>query len=98
MGSFRTGPVSAILLVGLLAWIAIVLVAPQVDLEDAAFRSGQAPLQIHVLACHVPQADLTFSLPGITHPPAQAPAVVLESGLLETAVEVPSTPPRVLRC
>lgn len=98
MGSFRSSPASTTLLVGLLAWIAFVLVAPQIDLDDFAFRSKQSPLEIHALTCHIPHVNATISVPGTTVRPANTFGIVLEVFFFDSAVEVSSTAPRILRC
>lgn len=97
MGSFRTRPLSSLLLIGLLAWIAFVLIAPQIDLDDVAFRRNDSPLAIHALTCHVPLGNAAVSAPGITPPSADASDLALEV-FIDKAVDVPSAHSRILRC
>jgi hypothetical protein len=97
MGSFKTGRFSTLMLLGLLAWIAYVLIAPEIDLDDATFLSKGSPLAIHALTRHVPQAEWTVGATRITFPSAGAADLAL-AVLFDKAVEVPSAPPRILRC
>ena len=53
MGSFSLKPAALTLLLGLLAVIALVLVLPQVDLDDFAFPRGTSPF--------VARARVTFA-------------------------------------
>lgn len=97
MGSFRSSRTSTILLLGLLAWIAMVLILPQIDLDDAAFRNKESPLAIHSQTLDVSQANAIISVPRIPLVPgndSDASLVVMS----DSAVEVPSTAPRILRC
>ncbi len=98
MGSFKTRPLSTLLLLGLLAWIAYVLIAPQIDLLDTAFQSDSAPLVIHAQKCYAPHGKANVSVHKITLPSANASHLALEVFLVYKAVEVPSAPPRILRC
>jgi hypothetical protein len=97
MSSFKSRPLSSLLLIGLLAWIAIVLIAPQIDLEDAAFQSKDSPLAIHALTHRVPHGNASVSTPGIKLQ-ATAPSNLSPEVLIGSAVHVPSAPPRILRC
>ena len=97
MGSFRTKPLSSLLLVGMLAWFLVVLIAPQIDLDDVAFRRNDSPLAIHALTCHAPLGNVAVSAPGIALPSANASDVALEV-FFHKAVKVPSVSSRVLRC
>jgi hypothetical protein len=47
MGNWRIGRWSVILLSGVLIVTVLVLVLPQVDLLDTAFRLGTAPIAVH---------------------------------------------------
>jgi hypothetical protein len=98
MDSFKTGPLSSLLLVGLLAWIAFVLIAPQVDLEKAAFRSKDSPLSIHESAHSDTNAEAAVSAPGVTLPSTDASRLALEVFIFDRAGEVHPIPPRILRC
>jgi hypothetical protein len=98
MGSFKTRPLSTLLLLGLLAWIAYVLIAPEIDLLDTAFQSDSAPLTIHALMCHTAHGKANVSAHKITFPSTDASHFVLEVFFSDRAVEVPSSPPRILRC
>lgn len=98
MGSFKSKPLSSLLLVGLLAWIAFVLIAPQVDLEKAAFRSKDSPLAIRESTHRAPNANAAVSAPGVTLPSADASDLALEVFFVDRAVEVHLLPPRILRC
>ena len=97
MGSFRTKPLSTLLLIGLFAWFIVVLIAPQIDLDDVAFRRNDSPLAIHALTCHAPLGNAAVSAPGIRLPSADASDLALEV-FFDKAVEVPSAPSRILRC
>ena len=96
MGSFKSGPLSTLLLIGLLAWIAYVLIEPEIDLPDTAFQRDGSPLAIHALTQHVPHGNTNVSAPRITFPSADASYLALEVSF-DKAVEVPSAPPRILR-
>ena len=98
MGSFKSGPLSSLLLIGLLAWIAVVLIAPQVDLPDAAFQGNGSPLGIHALTREVPQRDANIGAPEIALPPSDASDLALMVLFCDKAVGVPSLTPRILRC
>jgi hypothetical protein len=97
MATFRSNPASTILLIGLLAWIAFVLIVPQVDLQDATFRSKESPLAVHSQTLDVSQADAINSVPGIPLVLRNASDVAL-AVMFDSAVEIPSTAPQVLRC
>ena len=98
MGSFKTGRLSTLMLLGLLAWIAYVLIAPEIDLLDTAFQSDSAPLTIHSLMCHAPHGKANVSAHKIAFPSANASHLALAVFFADKAVEVPSAPPRILRC
>jgi len=98
MGSFKSGPLSSLLLIGLLAWIAVVLIAPQVDLPDAAFQGNGSPLGIHSLTREVPQRDANIGAPEIALPPSDASDLALMVFFCDKAVGVPSLTPRILCC
>jgi hypothetical protein len=97
MGSFKSRPLSSLLLLGLLAWIAYVLIAPEIDLPDTAFQRDGSPLAIHARVCHAPQRNANLSAPKISFPSAGASYLAPEI-FYDKAVEVPSAPPRILRC
>jgi hypothetical protein len=97
MGSFRTKPLISLLLVGMLAWFVVVLVAPQIDLDDVAFRRNDSPLAIHALTCHASLGNAAVNAPGITLPSADASGLALEV-FSDKAVEVPSAHSQILRC
>jgi hypothetical protein len=98
MGSFKSGPLSSLLLLGLLAWIAVVLIAPQVDLPDTAFEKNNSPLAVHALTIHVPQENANGNALQITFSSAEASDLPLEVFFSDKTVEVPTIPPRILRC
>jgi hypothetical protein len=98
MGSFRTRPLSSLLLIGLLAWFVVVLIAPQIDLDDVAFRRNDSPLAIHALTCHTPLGNAAVSALGITLPSAKASDLALKFYFFDRAAEASSTPSRILRC
>ena len=98
MGSFKSGPLSSLLLLGLLAWIAYVLIAPEIDLPDTAFQRDGSPLAIHALVCHAPQRIANLSAPRGLFPSADASNLALEVSFCHRAVDVPSVPHPVLRC
>jgi hypothetical protein len=98
MGSFRTKPLSSLLLIGLFVWFVVVLIAPQIDLDDVAFRRNDSPLAIHALTCHAPLGNAAVSAPGITPPSAEASDLALVFYFFDKAAEASSTPPRILRC
>jgi len=88
VGSFKSRPLSTLLLLGLLSWITYVLIAPEIDLDDFAILSKDSPLAIHALPQHVLQGNATiidFSDLALV-------------ALIHKAVEIPSDPPRILRC
>lgn len=59
----RIGAGSAFLLAGLIVLILIVVLIPDdVDLPDAAFHRGTAPLAVHALATSVPLATVIATL------------------------------------
>jgi hypothetical protein len=97
VGSFKTSRLSTLLLLGLLAWIAYVLIAPEIDLEDVAFQRNGSPLAIHSLALHAPQAEMATSATRIVFPPADTSGLLLEI-FFDRAVEAPASPPQILRC
>ena len=74
------------------------LIAPEIDLLDTAFQSDSAPLTIHALMCHTPHEKANIHAHKITFPSADASHLVLEVFFSGRAVEVPSVPPRILRC
>jgi|SRR5579863_4076025 hypothetical protein len=98
MGSFKTRPVSTLLLLGLLAWIAYVLIAPEIDLLDTAFQSDSAPLTIHAQMCHAQHGKANVSAHKLTFPSANASRLSLEVFFSDRPVEVPSVPHQILRC
>ena len=98
MGSFKSGPLSSLLLIGLLALIAVVLIAPQVDLPDAAFQRNSSPLAIHALAHHAPEGNANGSAPQIPFRFADASDLALKVFSCDSAVEVHSVAHRILRC
>jgi len=98
MGSFRTKPLSSLLLIGLFVWFVVVLIAPQIDLDDVAFRRNDSPLAIHALTCHAPLGNAAVSTHGITHPSPEASDLVLKFYFFDRAAEASSIPPRILRC
>ena|ERR1017187_4653572 len=98
MGSFRTRPLSSLLLIGLLAWFAVVLIAPQIDLDDVAFRRNDFPLAIHALTSHAPFGNVAVSAPVVTLPSTEASDLALKFHFIDRAVEASSIPPRILRC
>ena len=89
MSSFKSGRLSSLLLIGLLAWIAFVLIAPQIDLEDAAFRSKETPLAIQALTHHAPQEISATIAPYVSPQPADSFDLVLEVLAADTVVEAP---------
>jgi hypothetical protein len=98
MGSFRSRPLSTLLLLGLLSWIAYVLIAPEIDLDDFAIRKNDSPLAIQSLTQHVPQENASVSAPGIELPSTDAPALAQDFFFFDRVVEAPSVPPLILRC
>jgi hypothetical protein len=98
MGSFKTGPLSSLLLIGLLALISAVLIAPDVDLPDTAFQRNTSPLAIHALSSHVPQRNANASASHISLRFADAADLALRVFSCDSAVEVSSVPHRILRC
>ena len=98
MGSFRSRPLTSLLLIGLLAWIAYVLIAPQIDLDDFAIRKNDSPLAIQSLTQHVPQENVRVSSPEIKFSSTEVPALALEIFFFDRGVEAPSVPPLILRC
>jgi hypothetical protein len=98
MSSFKSKPLSSLLLLGLLAWIAYVLIAPEIDLEDVAFRNNDSPLAIHALSHQVPQGNASVNPPRIQAPSTGAVAHAQLVLFFDWVVEAPSAPPRVLRC
>ena len=98
MGKFKSGPLSSLLLLGLLAWIAYVLIAPEIDLDDFAIRKNDSPLAIHALTHQAPQENVSVSAPGIKIPSTNASSLALDVVLFDKAVEVSSPPPLILRC
>jgi len=97
MGSFKTGPLSSLLLIGLLALIAAVLIAPDVDLPDTAFQRNTSPLAIHAQSLHVPQGNVNGSASHIPFRFADASGLALRVFSSDITVEVPSVPHRILR-
>jgi hypothetical protein len=97
MRSFKTRPLSTLLLLGLLSWITYVLIAPEIDLDDFAIRSKDSPLAIHALPQHVLQGNASIAPPRITFPATDFSGLALVA-FIHKAVEVPSDPPRILRC
>ena len=97
MGSFRSRPLSSLLLIGLLAWIAYVLIAPEIDLDDFAIRKNDSPLAIHALTQHIPQESSSVSAPANNVPSANSFHPVMEV-LFDRVVAAPSAPPLILRC
>lgn len=98
MRTFKSKPLTSLLLVGLLAWIAFVLVAPQIDLEDAAFRSKDSPLALHALTQHVSQENASVAAPAMKLMPTAAPAIAQEVLFFAPVADAPSIPPLILRC
>jgi len=97
MHSFKIRPLSTLLLLGLLSWIAYVLIAPEIDLDDFAIRSKDSPLAIHALPQHALQGNTSVIPPRISFPSADFSSLALVA-FIHTAVDVPSDPPRILRC
>lgn len=98
MGSFKSGPLSSLLLIGLLALITAVLIAPQVDLPDTAFQRDSSPLAIHALAHHVPEGNAIGSAHHILFRFADASDFALKVLSCDSVVGVSSAPHRILRC
>ena len=97
VGSFKSRPLSTLLLLGLLSWITYVLIAPEIDLDDFAILSKDSPLAIHALPQHVLQGNASIAPPRITFPATDFSGLALVA-FIHKAVEVPSDPPRILRC
>jgi hypothetical protein len=53
----KSNPLTSWMLLALLCMIALVLILPDVDLPDTAFRSNSSPLAIRTLSHQVPQAN-----------------------------------------
>ena len=98
MGSFKTGPLSSLLLIVLLGLIAAVLIAPDVDLPDTAFQRNSSPLAIHALSSHFPQGNANGSVSHVQLRLADVSDLALKVFSSDSAVEVPSVPHRILRC
>jgi len=98
MGSFKSGPLSTLLVIGLLAWITVVLIAPEIDLPDTAFERNCSLHAVHALTRHVVQRSAAIDAPRITFPPANASDLASEVYFFDCAAVVASAPPRILRC
>lgn len=98
MGSFKSAPFSTLLLIVVLSMIAIVLIAPQIDLPDTAFQRNSSPLAIHAQSHHIPgrnatAGDFSSSLP-VTVSFDLIPMICNR----DSAVEVFPAPHPILRC
>ena len=98
MGSFKSTPVSTLLLIVLLGSIAAVLIAPEIDLPDTAFQRNSSPLAIHSQSHQVPQANADGNVLQISLPLADASDLAPKAQFGDSAIEIPSAPPPILRC
>lgn len=57
MGSERSFPLSSLLVIALLAVIAVMLIAPDVDPPDTAFHGNAAPVVVYRHLQHAPQGN-----------------------------------------
>jgi hypothetical protein len=98
MDSFKSAPLTSLLLIVLLGSIAAVLIAPQIDLPDTAFQRNSSPLAIHAQSHQVAQTNSDGIAPLISFRLREASEIALNARFGDSAVEIPSVPPPTLRC
>jgi hypothetical protein len=62
MGCFTVKPWALVVLLGVLAVITLVLVLPQVDLQDTAFQRDTSPLALRSLGASAPLVSASAAL------------------------------------
>lgn len=98
LGSVKSFRLSSLLVVLLLGVIAVMLIAPDVDLPDTAFQGNTAPIAVHFVSHHVPQGNgdsQAFKIqPGFD----DLSSLSLRTHSNDSGMIVPVASRRILRC
>jgi hypothetical protein len=98
MGSFKSAPLPALLLLVLLGAIVAILIAPEIDLPDTAFQRDSSPLSVHAQAHQGTQVNPVANARHVSSPDPQTPFLALQDRSPERLGKADSAPPFILRC
>lgn len=98
MGSFKSAPLSALLLFVLLGAIVAILIAPQIDLPDTAFQRNSSRLAVHAQPHKVSQVTAVGNARHIGFSSADTLFLALNDRYPDRLATTQSAHSLVLRC
>jgi hypothetical protein len=90
--------ISSLLLMSILGLVAVILIAPGVDLPDIVFQRNSSPSAICALGHQIPQGQMAEIQSRTLQSEFRDPVVALNRRLVTTAFAIPSIAPPILRC
>ena len=98
MVSFKSTPLSSLLLVTMLVLVTVMLIVPQIDPPPTAFQRDSSPLAVHRLSHHVPLGNAKNDAIGVSFRVAESSDQPRLAWSTRNAVGIPVVSDRILRC